>query len=46
MSGIVGEGAEGVQNEIACEVEIQNTHHHKAIIRARNENYAVFKSRF
>lgn len=37
------EGGEGIQNEIACEVEVQNTMHHKAIIRNRNENYTVFK---
>lgn len=34
------------QNEIASEVEIKNTAHHKAIIRARNENYLEFKGRF
>lgn len=37
---------EGVQNEVASQVEIQNTLHHKAIIKARNENYLEFKSRF
>lgn len=42
-----GEGADNlVQNEIASEVEVQNTLHHKAIIRARNDNYAIFKQRF
>ena len=33
-------------NEISAEVEVQNTLHHKAIIKARNENYLVFKKRF
>mmetsp|Transcript_33810 Transcript_33810/g.44658 ORF Transcript_33810/g.44658 Transcript_33810/m.44658 type:complete len:200 (+) Transcript_33810:3238-3837(+) len=42
-----GEGSEGTQkNEVACEVEVQNTLHHKAIVRARNDNYGVFKWRF
>ena len=35
-----------VKNEISSEVEIQNTAHHKAIIKARNENYTMFKTRF
>lgn len=30
-------------NEINTEVEIQNTVHHKAIIKARNENYVEFR---
>ena len=33
-------------NEIACEVEVQNTDHHKAIIKARNEHYLAYKERF
>ena len=33
-------------NEITSEIEIQNTAHHKAIVKARNENYTIFKSRF
>ena len=33
-------------NEVSAEVEIQNTLHHKAIIKARNENYLLFKKRF
>jgi hypothetical protein len=33
-------------NELAAEIEIQNTIHHKAIIKARNENYLTFKKRF
>jgi len=40
-------GDEGlVHNEVATDVEVQNTLHHKSIIRARNENYGVFKTRF
>ena len=27
-------------------MEVQNTVHHKAIIKARNENYAEFNNRF
>jgi len=33
------EQAVTVENEIATEVEIENTAHHKAVVRARNENY-------
>ena len=40
------EGGDEIQNEIASQVEVQNTNHHKAIIRARNENYNDFKQRF
>ena len=40
----IDEGAGG--NELSAEVEVQNTLHHKAIVRARNENYGVFKERF
>ena len=34
------------KNEISHEVEIKNTPHHKSIIKARNENYLQFKTRF
>jgi len=34
------------ENEISTEVEVQNTDHHKAIIKARNEYYQSFKDRF
>ncbi len=34
------------ENEINTEVTIQNTPHHKAIIKARNEFYLQFKKRF
>ena len=40
------EQAVTVENEIATEVEIENTAHHKAVVRARNENYQKFKTRF
>ena len=33
-------------NEVNTEVEIQNTVHHKAIVKARNEHYVEFKQRF
>lgn len=33
-------------NEINTEVEIQNTAHHKAIVRQRNEHYLEFQKRF
>ena len=33
-------------NELSGEVEVQNTLHHKAVIRGRNENYSEFKQRF
>ena len=46
LSGAEGAAAEGIQNELTVEVEIQNTQHHKAIIRARNDNYGEFKQRF
>ena len=46
-----GSGVKSVQdelpeNEITSEIEIQNTTHHKAIIKSRNENYIQFKQRF
>lgn len=28
------------------EIEVKNTNHHKAIIKARNEYYGVYKGRF
>lgn len=34
------------ENEINTDVTIQNTPHHKAIIKARNEFYLQFKKRF
>jgi hypothetical protein len=34
------------KNELSSEIEIPNTEHHKAIIKARNEAYAKFKTRF
>lgn len=46
VSATGAEGADGVQNELASQVEVQNTNHHKAIVRARNENYGEFKQRF
>ena len=33
-------------NEVNTEVEIQNTAHHKAIIKARNEHYVEYQKRF
>ena len=35
-----------IQNEINTDVTIKNTPHHKMIIKARNESYEMFKSRF
>ena len=34
------------QNEINTEVSVKNTQHHKMIIKARNESYDLFKTRF
>lgn len=47
----VGTAAERVDeevepNEINTEIEILNTVNHKAIVKARNENYVVFRQRF
>ncbi len=39
-------GAEAEQNEISGEVEVQNTVHHKAAVRARDEFYRRFRARF
>jgi hypothetical protein len=33
-------------NELSAEVDVQNTEHHKHIIKARNEYYSSFKTRF
>lgn len=33
-------------NEIISEIEVQNTVHHKSIVKARNEYYKTFKNRF
>lgn len=41
-----GQAEEIEPNEINTEVEIQNTLHHKSIIKARNENYVEFRNRF
>jgi len=41
-----GQAEEIEANEINTDVEIQNTLHHKAIIKARNENYVEFRNRF
>jgi len=35
-----------VQNEISHEVEVKNTGQHKAIVKARNEYYEIYKVRF
>ena len=45
-SSLGGPEGDEISNELASQVEIQNTNHHKAIIRARNENYNEFKQRF
>jgi len=37
---------ESAGNELTSEVEVMNTDHHKVIIKARNEFYNVFKTRF
>jgi hypothetical protein len=34
------------ENEIATEIEVENTAHHKAIVRGRDANYVKFKTRF
>ena len=38
-------GLNGV-NQIVVEIEVKNTDHHKAIVKARNEYYNNFKTRF
>lgn len=40
------DGEEIERNEVNSEIDIQNTVHHKAIVKARNENYNEFKQRF
>ena len=35
-----------VNNELSAEIEVGNTDHHKQIIKARNEHYNAYKSRF
>jgi hypothetical protein len=35
-----------VPNEINSEIEVQNTNHHKGIVKARNEYYNIHKKRF
>lgn len=39
-------GGEEKKNEISAEIEVENSDHHKAIIKNRNENYNKFKERF
>lgn len=34
------------ENEICTEVEVENTAHHKAIVRGRDSSYNKFKGRF
>ena len=34
------------KTELTDEIEIMNTPHHKAIVKARNEFYKLFKDRF
>lgn len=45
-----GEGQQAApeepDNEIKSDIEVQNTPHHKAIIKARNEYHTAFKTRF
>jgi hypothetical protein len=36
----------GQQNELTGDVDVSNTGHHKQIIKARNEYYSQYKSRF
>ena len=33
-------------NQIEKEIEIKNTEYHKAIVKARNESFTLFKTRF
>ena len=33
-------------NELISEIEVKNTNYHKAIIKARNEFYNAYKTRF
>ena len=41
-----GTPAQEPDNEIKSDIEVQNTPHHKAIIKARNEYHTAFKTRF
>ena len=34
------------KNELSHEIEVENSDHHKAIIKNRNEQYGKFKERF
>lgn len=36
----------GPVNEVSHDIEVQNTDHHKQIIKARNEYYNIYKKRF
>jgi hypothetical protein len=36
----------GQSNELTGDFDIQNTDHHKQIIKARNEYYTSYKARF
>lgn len=40
------EPAAMAENELTVEIEVMNTDHHKAIIKARNKYYHDFKVRF
>jgi hypothetical protein len=35
-----------VSNEINTDVTVKNTQHHKMVVKARNESYELFRSRF
>lgn len=35
-----------VANELSSEIDVGNTDHHKQIIKARNDHYTAYKSRF
>lgn len=36
----------GPTNELSSDIDVQNTDHHKQIIKARNEYYLSYKKRF
>ena len=40
------ESASGPGNELSNDIDVLNTEHHKHIIKARNEYYTSFKTRF
>ena len=49
LISILAESSEpvaGAGNELSSDIEVQNTDHHKQIIKARNEYYITFKKRF